>query len=237
MVPLLRILLQRANMRHLCVRRFATGLIGGASRTNAVDGAALAPATEGSTVRMELARSLAWIVALALAVLLSAESAEARLEDNVIVGEAAQRTAVSRPAGLLVAAAGTDHPATGLQSGSLGGLFNRPGMVGSFAGGFLGSGLLGLTFGYGVFGGLGAAPSYLGLLFQLALIAMLGRLIWTWWTGRHVPTFAGLSPRQLADPYLRTRNDLPPGMGAPADAEEPDETGKDKAAAHCDREG
>lgn len=184
-------------------------------------------------------RSLAGFAVLAFAVLMSAESADARLEDSMFIGGAAQRTAVSRPAGILVAAAGTDHPATGLQSGSLGGLFSRPGMLGGFAGGFLGSGFLGLTFGYGVIGGLGGPASYLGLLFQLVLVVMLGRLIWTWWTGRHVPTFAGLSPRQLADPYLRTRNDLPPGMGTPADADDVDAKAADanntKADAHEDR--
>jgi hypothetical protein len=188
---------------------------------------------------MGLVRSLAGFAVLAFAVLVSAESADARLEDSMFIGGAAQRTAVSRPAGILVAAAGTDHPATGLQSGSLGGLFNRPGVLGGFAGGFLGSGVLGLTFGYGVIGGLGGPASYLGLLFQLALIAMLGRLIWTWWNGRHVPTFAGLSPRQLADPYLRTRNDLPPGMGAPPDADDADakaaDAGNAKVDAHGDR--
>jgi hypothetical protein len=194
---------------------------------------------EGLAVRTGLVRSLAGFVVLAFAVLMSAESADARLEDIMFIGGAAQRTAVSRPAGILLAAAGTDHPATGLQSGSLGGLFNRPGVLGGFAGGFLGSGVLGLTFGYGVIGGLGGAASYLGLLFQLALIAMLGRLIWTWWNGRHVTSFAGLSPRQLADPYLRTRNDLPPGMGAPANADDADtkatDTNDAKADAHSDR--
>jgi hypothetical protein len=187
-----------------------------------------------------LVRSLAGFAVLGFAVLTSAVSADARLEESMFIGGSAQRTAVTRPAGILLAAAGTDHPATGLQSGSLGGLFNRPGVIGGFAGGFLGSGILGLAFGYGVIGGLGGAASYLGLLFQLALIAMLGRLIWTrWGTGRHVPTFAGLSSRELADPYLRTRNDLPPGMGAPADANDTDAKAADRgnatADAHADR--
>jgi hypothetical protein len=185
---------------------------------------------------MGLVRSLAGLIALALAVLISAERAEARLENSIIVGAVAQHTAASRPAGLLLAAVGTDHAATGLQSGSLGGLFSRPGVLAGFAAGFLGCGVLGLIFGYGAVSGLGGAASYLGLLFQLALIAMLGRLIWTrWGGGRHVPTFAGLSPRQLADPYLRTRNDLPPGMGAPADADDKAaDNGSAKVDAHSD---
>ena len=36
-----------------------------------------------------------------------------------------------------------------------GGLFNRPGLLGGLAAGFLGAGLLGLLFGNGLFGGLG----------------------------------------------------------------------------------
>jgi hypothetical protein len=40
---------------------------------------------------------------------------------------------------------------------------------------------------------------------------MLARLIWSWWSGRNAPAFAGLSPRQLADPYLRSRNEAFPG--------------------------
>ena len=144
---------------------------------------------------MGLVRSLAGFLALALAVLIAAESAGARLEDSMIVGITAQRTAASRPAGLLLAAVGTDHPATGLQSGSLGGLFSRPGVLAGFAAGFLGSGVLGLAFGYGVAGGIGGAASYFGLLFQLALIAMLGRLIWTWWgTGRRAISTRRISP-------------------------------------------
>jgi hypothetical protein len=71
----------------------------------------------------------------------------------------------------------------------------------------------------------------LGLLCQLALIAMLARLIWSWWSGRNAPAFAGLSPRQLADPYLRSRNESVPGntiadlaMGDEDEEEMPAET-------------
>ena len=60
-------------------------------------------------------------------------------------------------------------------------MFNRGDLIGGFAAGFLGSGVIGLLFGHGVVGELGGVASVLGLLFQLALIAMLARLIWTWW--------------------------------------------------------
>ena len=107
--------------------------------------------------------------------------------------------------------ASLDRPAPGTQSGTLGELFNRPGMLGGFAAGFLGAGLLGLFFGRGLFGELGSTASVLGLIFQLALVLMLCRLIWTRWSGRNQRAFTGLSPRQLADPYLRSRHELPPG--------------------------
>ncbi len=87
-------------------------------------------------------------------------------------------------------------------------LFNRPGLLGGFAAGFLGCGLFGVLFGQGLFSGLSGAASVCGLMFQLALLVMLGRVIWNWWRGRNVPEFSGLSPRQLADPYLRSRSDV-----------------------------
>jgi predicted lipid-binding transport protein (Tim44 family) len=92
--------------------------------------------------------------------------------------------------------------------GSLSGLFNRGGLLGGFAAGFLGCGLFGMLFGRGLFGGLGGAPSYLGLFVQLALVAILCWLIWTRWRAGESADLAALSPRQLADPYLRSRDDL-----------------------------
>jgi hypothetical protein len=92
--------------------------------------------------------------------------------------------------------------------GSLDGLFKSGGLLGGFAAGFLGSGLLGLLFGRGLIGGIGGVPSYLGLLFQLALLALLCRLIWTRWRSSDATGGAALSPRQLADNYLRSRDDL-----------------------------
>jgi predicted lipid-binding transport protein (Tim44 family) len=113
------------------------------------------------------------------------------------------------------------------QGGSLSGLFNRGGMLGGFAAGFLGSGVLGLLFGRGLTNGLGGVPSYLGLIFQIALLLMLARLIWTRWRSDDALSSPGLSPRQLADPYLRSRDDLYApidafvGDGEPAEAGAP----------------
>jgi hypothetical protein len=93
-------------------------------------------------------------------------------------------------------------------------------LLGGIAAGFLGSGVLGLLFGHGLVGELGSMASVLGLVFQLALIALLCRLIWTWWSGRNAPAFAGLSPRQLADPYLRSRHEFLPDIEAPPGADD-----------------
>jgi predicted lipid-binding transport protein (Tim44 family) len=99
--------------------------------------------------------------------------------------------------------------------GGFGGFFNRPGLLGGLAAGFLGAGLFGLLFGHGLFGGLGGMASFLGLLLQVGLVVILGRLIWGWWQSRHAPAFAGLSPRQLADAYGSARPEFS-GGGQPS---------------------
>jgi predicted lipid-binding transport protein (Tim44 family) len=163
-------------------------------------------------------RPLATLAALAVALLVWTEDSEARLESELAFAGASARNFTAPPpfASEPVMLAALDHVAAGTQSGSLGGLFNRPGLLGGFAAGFLGAGLLGLFFGHGLLGGLNGVASFLGLIFQLALVVMLCRVIWTWWTGRNLPAFMGLSPRQLADPYLRSRHELLPGAITPS---------------------
>jgi predicted lipid-binding transport protein (Tim44 family) len=173
-------------------------------------------------VPMQWLRSLVAFAALALALLLGADDADARLDGEL------KPASVAAPGFILVS---NDHPATAGQApssasnsvpgpGSLGGLFNRHGLIGGFAAGFLGSGLLGLMFGHGMIGELGSMASFVGLACQLVLIVMLGWLIWSWWTGRNQPAFSGLSPRQLADPYLRTRHELVPSFDPLTDADD-----------------
>jgi len=84
-----------------------------------------------------------------------------------------------------------------------GGFFNRPGLLGGLAAGFLGAGLLGLLLGHGLFGGLGGVASLIGLLLQIALVVVVGRLLWTWWQRRSQPALAG-GPllRDIGDPHL-----------------------------------
>jgi len=174
---------------------------------------------------MQWLRSFAAFAALAATLLLWPEDADARLEGGLNFAVSGPRVLISPPAqpSALIVTAATDHPAINqatIQGGSLGGLFNRPGLLGGFAAGFLGAGFLGLLFGHGMFSQLNSVVSFLGLIFQLSLVAMLGRLIWRWWTGRNRPVFAGMSPRELADPYLRSRRDLHPDKDTPANADD-----------------
>jgi predicted lipid-binding transport protein (Tim44 family) len=73
----------------------------------------------------------------------------------------------------------------------LGGLFNRPGLLGGLAAGFLGAGLLGLLFGHGLLGGLGGIASMFGLLLQIGLVVIVASLLWRWWQRRQQPAVAG----------------------------------------------
>jgi hypothetical protein len=173
---------------------------------------------------MQWLRSLVAFAAMAVALLLWAEDADARLEGGPSVGTSTEGTLLAPPVATPLSVMAANDHVTAAQppypGGSLGGLFNRPGLLAGFAAGFLGSGVLGLLFGHGLVGELGSMVSVLGLVFQLALIVLLCRLIWTWWSGRNAPAFAGLSPRQLADPYLRSRHEYLPDIEAPTGADD-----------------
>ena len=74
---------------------------------------------------------------------------------------------------------------------SPGGFFGRSGFWGGLAAGFLGAGLFGLLFGHGFMGGLGGIVSFLGLIFQLGLIALVAMFLWRWFQRRNEPAYAG----------------------------------------------
>ena len=161
--------------------------------------------------------SLATLVVLALGLLNWTEAADAGLDGGLrFAGDAVfgainfdDMLSFDRPPAPV--AAQPTYP-----GGSLGELFNRGDLIGGFAAGLLGSGVVGLLFGHGVVGELSGVASALGLLFQLALIAMLARLIWTWWHDAKADALADLSPRQLADAYVRPRNEGLPKFDAGA---------------------
>jgi len=80
---------------------------------------------------------------------------------------------------------------SGTPTAQPGGFFNRPGLLGGLAAGFLGAGLLGLLFGHGLFGGLGGFASLLGLILQIGLVVVIANLLWRWWQRRSQPAMAG----------------------------------------------
>ncbi len=90
-----------------------------------------------------------------------------------------------------------------------GGFFNRPGLLGGLAAGFLGAGLFGMLFGHGLFGGLGGIASFLGLIAQVGIVALVAMFAWRWWQRRSQPTaaFAGGPALRNAAP-----NDARTGM-------------------------
>lgn len=141
---------------------------------------------------------------------LSFGAAESGASMSSPIMQAAAETALARHASMIAQAGPTPF----YPDGSLSRFFNSGGLLGGFAAGFLGAGLLGVLFGRGLFGGLGSAASYIGLLFQLALWVVVGRLIWSRWRG--AAGTGALSTRQLADPYLRSRDDLHAGLDRPA---------------------
>jgi predicted lipid-binding transport protein (Tim44 family) len=82
-----------------------------------------------------------------------------------------------------------------------GGLFGRPGFLGGLAAGFLGAGLLGMLFGGGFGAGLGGISSMIGLLLQIALVVIVGRLLWNWWQRRNAPSYATAGGPSMRNSY------------------------------------
>jgi predicted lipid-binding transport protein (Tim44 family) len=93
------------------------------------------------------------------------------------------------------------------------GFFNRPGLLGGLLAGFVGAGLFGLLFGHGLFGNIAGFGSIIGLLLQIALIAVVARLIWAWWQRRQRPAYAGSSLLRGALPDFGNQV-RPAGLGA-----------------------
>jgi predicted lipid-binding transport protein (Tim44 family) len=82
-------------------------------------------------------------------------------------------------------------------------VFRRPGLLNGIASGFLNAGVIGLILGYGFFDEPGGVASLVGLFLQFGLIFVVVRLSLLWWQRRTAPETAGLTPRQLADEYVR----------------------------------
>lgn len=103
-----------------------------------------------------------------------------------------------------------------------GGFFNRPGLLGGLAAGFLGAGLFGMLFGGGLFGGLGGLSSIFGLILQIGLIYLLVRFAMSWWQRRNAsgPAYAsaaqGAAPAQDNGAQNHARSGLGFGTGSNA---------------------
>jgi predicted lipid-binding transport protein (Tim44 family) len=191
---------------------------------------------------MRWVQSAARLAALTGVLLLGVDESDARQADGIDLGRGELSTFAASPV-MLAAGNRTDVLVPRMtaqvvpppfQGGSLSGLFNRGGMLGGFAAGFLGCGVLGLLFGRGLVNGLGGVASYLGLLFQIALLLMLARLIWMRWRSDDALSPAGLSPRQLAAPYLRSRDDLYGPIDSSISDHEPGDT-SDSASARASK--
>lgn len=80
-----------------------------------------------------------------------------------------------------------------------GGMFGR-GMLGGFAAGLLGAGLIGMLMGHGFAGGLGSIMSFIGLLLQIGLIFFVVKFAIGFFRNRQNPAPAGAAAYGAAPP-------------------------------------
>ncbi|HYC18823.1 MAG TPA: TIM44-like domain-containing protein [Pseudolabrys sp.] len=151
---------------------------------------------------MKRQRFLLAIAAIAAALVLVTADAHARAGGGFSGGSRGMRTFSAPPATQTAPNAAAPMQRTLTQPGAAGtvgqaaprpGLFGG-GLLGGLAGGFLGAGLFGLLFGHGFFGGMGGFASMLGLILQIALIVIVGRMLFAWWQRRHEPAYATAHP-------------------------------------------
>src|SRR6266436_8392019 len=176
-----------------------------------------------------IVRAIAVVVSLAVPLAMAISSADARVGGGGSSGSRGSRTFSAPPS--TTTAPGTAQPMnrTFTQPGSpgmgsaaaaggaaKGGFFNRPGLLGGLAAGFLGAGLLGMLFGGGMFSGLGGLSSIFGLLLQIGLIFIVVRLAMSWWQRRHTPAsaYAGAAVGPGAQSSFRTGTGFGSGSGS-----------------------
>jgi predicted lipid-binding transport protein (Tim44 family) len=150
-------------------------------------------------------RGLIACISVVAALVLIAHDADARAGGGTSMGSRGARTFSAPPttrtapttAAPMERSTAQPSTAPAPTTSAPGGVFGRPGgffgggLLGGLAAGFLGAGLFGLLSGYGFLGGLGSFAGFLGLLFQIALIVIVARLLWAWWQSRNQPAFAG----------------------------------------------
>jgi|SRR6185437_7591661 predicted lipid-binding transport protein (Tim44 family) len=161
------------------------------------------------TLRLRgIIKAAAIVLSLALPVTLAISSADARVGGGSSSGSRGSRTFSAPPSTNTAPNAaqpfnrtftqpgspGTSSSSGGLLNRSGGGFFNRGGLLGGLAAGFLGAGLFGLLFGGGLFSGLGGLSSILGLILQIGLIVLVVRLAMSWWQRRQMSQAAYAGP-------------------------------------------
>ena len=150
-----------------------------------------------------IVRAIAVVVSLAVPLAMAISSADARVGGGGSSGSRGSRTFSAPPS--TTTAPGTAQPmnrsftqpgspgmgsAAAAGGAAKGGFFNRPGLLGGLAAGFLGAGLFGMLFGGGMFSGLGGLSSIFGLILQIGLILIVVKLAMSWWQRRHTPAAA-----------------------------------------------
>ena len=148
-----------------------------------------------------IVRAIAVVLSLAVPLVIAISSADARIGGGGSSGSRGSRTFSAPPS--TTTAPGTAAPmnrtftqpgspgvGAPAAAGARGGFFNRPGLLGGLAAGFLGAGLLGMLFGGGMFSGLGGLSSIFGLILQIGLIVIVVRLAMSWWQRRQTPAAA-----------------------------------------------
>ena len=144
-------------------------------------------------------KALAIVLSLALPTTLAVTSADARAGGGFSSGSRGSRTFSMPPSTNTAPNSAQPFNRTfsqqnspGMNSPMRGGLFNRGGLLGGLAAGFLGAGLFGMLFGGGLFSGIGGFSSILGLLLQIALIVFMVRMAMSWWQRRQMsqPAYA-----------------------------------------------
>ena len=126
-----------------------------------------------------IVRAIAIVLSLAVPLVIAISSADARIGGGGSSGSRGSRTFSAPPSTSTAPGAAQPMNRTFTQPGSpgmgapaagaaKGGFFNRPGLLGGLAAGFLGAGLLGMLFGGGMFSGLGGLSSIFGLILRSA---------------------------------------------------------------------
>jgi predicted lipid-binding transport protein (Tim44 family) len=149
-------------------------------------------------------RAFIAMLAVASTLFVAAAPADARIGGGFSSGSRGSRS-FAPPPSTSTAPSASPFQRTTAQPGQLG--FGRPaggmfggrglfggGLFGGLAAGFLGAGLFGLLFGHGLFGGLGGIFSFLGLVFQIGLIAFIAMALWRYFQRRNQPAYAGGNP-------------------------------------------